>query len=279
MSELKLEKLSLSDTDLDFIVEEAAPEFRDKAKLKQLIREDEDFRKGLIGDEKLFKRVMADEEIILRISPLLYFEILFRKALKELGKASYTVERAGTQTIAVFDTKEVVGLLARQPVLDYLADMLSSFTRIESYVIPVRVRAGVWRRIRFNDMDIDSLSKFCEVVDEEYRFGFYKRIADVCLFILGIFPEYAQFDCRYPFSGELRPKIAGMVRRGVEEYEEEGKKFYKLAGEHPSARILELSEVFWLLHENFNAAKKPLNFISEHYLHYKKHKLFEMENQ
>ena len=279
MTDLKLQRSRLSERDLDFVVEEAAPEFRDKTKLKRLIREDEDFRDGLIGDEKVFRKVMADEEIVLRISPALYFEILLRKALKELGKASHTVERAGTHAIPVFDIREVVGLLAKQPVLDYLADMLSSFTRIESYVIPVRVRKGVWRKLRFNDMDVDALTRFCEGVDEEYRFGFYKRVADVCLFILGIFPEYAQFDYRYPFSGELRPKIAGRMRRGMEEYEEEGRKFYKLAGEHPSARILDLSEVFWLLHENFNTAKKPLNFISEHYLHHKKHGLFEMETQ
>jgi hypothetical protein len=277
MNALNLKSLELSERDLDFIVQEAAPEFKDKAKLKQLIREDKDFRKGLVGDEKVFRRVVADEEMILKISPALYFEILLRKALKELEKVSHTIERTGTQRVVVFDTKEVVGLLSNQAILDYLADMLSSFTRIESYVIPVRVKKGIWRKIRFNDMDIDSLSRFCEAVNEEYRFSFYKRIADVCLFILGIFPEYAQFDYRYPFSGERRPKIAGRVRRSAEDYEAEGRKFYKLAGEHPSARVLELSEVFWLLHENFNTAKKPLNFISEHYLHYKKHKLFGLE--
>jgi len=279
MADGKMQRPSLSEKDLDFVVQEVAPEFGDKVKLKQLIREDEAFRKGLVGDEKLFNRIMSDEEAILRISPALYFEVLLSKAQKQLEKASHTVERTGTQTIPVFDTKEVVTLLARQSVVDYLADMLSSFTKITSYVIPIRVRKGIWRRIRFNDIDIDALMRFCQAVDEENRFAVYKRIADVCLFVLGIFPEYAQFDYRYPFSGEVRPKIAGRVRRDAEEYEEEGKKFYKLAGQHPSARNLDLSEVFWLLHENFNAARKPLNFISEHYLHYKKHRLFWMQTK
>ena len=277
MTDLRLQRSRLSERDLDFVVEATAPEFKDKAKLKQLVREDEAFRSGLIGDERVFRKVMEDEDIILRISPALYFEILLRKALKELKKSSHTVERAGTQAIPVFDTKEVVGLLAKQAVLDYLADMLSSFTRIESYVVPIRVRKGVWRKFRFNDMDIDSLNRICEAVDEEDRFSFYKRIADVCLLILGVFPEYPQFDYRYPSSGEARPKIAWRIRRDVEDYEEEGRKFYKLAAEHQSARTLELSQVFWLLHENFNAARKPLNFISEHYLRHKKHSLFEIE--
>jgi len=58
------------------------------------------------------------------------------------------------------------------------------------------------------------------------------------------------------------------------DYETEGRKFYRLAAEHQSARELDLSEVFWALHGNFQKAKKPLNFIAEHYLHYRKHKVF-----
>jgi hypothetical protein len=112
------------------------------------------------------------------------------------------------------------------------------------------------------------------VVEDEYRFGFYKRIADICLFILGIFPEYAEHEYRYPFSGQVRPQIRGKVRMSPEDYEKEGRKFYKLAAEHQSAKELDLFQVFWALHENFQKAKKPLNFIAEHYLQYKRHKLF-----
>ena len=267
----------LKESDLDFVVNEAAPEFKDKEKLKQLIREDEDFRRHLIGDEKVFKKVMADEEVMIKISPVLYFEILLRKAFRGLEKARHTIERTGSQRVPVFDTKEVVELLAKEAILEYLASLLSSFTKIESFTLPVRVRKGVWRKIRFNDMDVDSLSRFCEAVDEEHRFGFYKRIADVCLFILGVFPEYVMFDYRYP-SGELRPKIVGRIRRSAEEYEEEGRKFYRLAAEHPAAKILNLAEVLWQLHEKFNLARKPLDFISQHYLHFKKQKLFAVES-
>ncbi len=278
MATLKLESLNLSDDDLTFVIQEVAPQSRDKEKLKQLIREDEDFRRALIGDDRVFRRVMADEEIFLKISPALYFEILLRRAVKELEKASHTVERVGGEWVAVFDTKAVVSLLTREIVLEYLADMLSSFTRTESYVIPIRVKRGVWRKIRFSDMDIDALSRFCEVMDEEHRFGFYKRIADVCLFILGIFPEYVQFDHRFSLSGEVRPEIR--TGRGVmqEYYEEVGRRFYRLAAEHKSARRVELSSVFWLLYENFNAAKKPLNFISQHYLRHRKRRLFGVDD-
>ena len=274
MPQRNLKSLRLSEKDLDFLVETAHPEATDKLKLKQIIRGDEGFRNTFIGDEKVFRRLMDDEEIFLKISPTLFFEILLRKVASDLKEVSYTVEKTGTGKIPVFDTKDVVGLLTKEPLLLYLSEMLSSFTRIESYAISFQVREGIWEKVRFNDLDIFSLISFSEVVDDEYRFGFYKRIADICLFILGIFPEYAEHDYRYPFSGHLRPQIRGNVRISPEDYEKEGRKFYKLAAEHQAAKELDLFEVFWTLHENFQKAKKPLNFIAEHYLQYKRHKLF-----
>ncbi len=203
MAAPKLETSYLSDNDLDFVIREAAPDFSDKRKLRDLIREDEAFRRALIGDERVFRKAVTDEEILLKISPALYFEILLRKTLKELGKVSHTVERFASEQIPVFDAKAVVSFLSKEPILKYLADMLCSFTRIESYVIPVRVRKGVWTKFRFSDIDIDALTVLCQATDEKDRFSFYKRIADICLFILGIFPEYVQPDYWYPFSRQM----------------------------------------------------------------------------
>ena len=66
----------LSENDLDFLIETVHPEVIDKLKLKQIIREDEAFRNTFIADEKVFRRLMDDEEIFLKISPTLFFEIL-----------------------------------------------------------------------------------------------------------------------------------------------------------------------------------------------------------
>jgi hypothetical protein len=159
-------------------------------------------------------------------------------------------------------------------LLIYLADMLSSFIKIKSYTISFRAKKGFWRKIRFSDTDIHSLMSFCEAVKDEYRFLFYKRIADICLFVLGLFPENVERDYRYPLSGKVRPTIPGKARISPEEYEQEGRKFYKLAAQHRSAKEQDLSEVFWALHEGFQKAKKPLNFISEHYLHHQRYQLF-----
>lgn len=264
----------LSEKDLDFLLETAAPEVADKPRLKQIIIQDEDFRNRFIGDQKVFRRLMDDDEIFLKISPGLFFQILLRRAANDLSEVSYTVEKTRTMRIPVFDSGDVLEFLNRGSLLLYLAHMLSSFTRIESYAISFRVRKGVWRKIRFNDLDIYSLMSFCDAVEDQYRFGFYKRIADICLFVLGMFPDYAERDYRYPFSGQVRPQIRGKAKISPEEYEEEGRRFYRLAAEHQSARELELSEVLWALHGHFQKAKKPLSFIAEQYLQYKRHRFF-----
>ena len=269
-----IQELSLTDADLDFILGQADPKASNPGELKRLIRTDEGFRKALVGDERLFQRVMNDEEIFVKISPALYFEVLLRKALREMETATHTVERSGRQSIPVFDTREVVGLLSKPAVLLYLAPLLASFTRIHSYTTSVRVRRGIRRRVRFNDMDVDSLLRLGATLDEEQRFPLYKRIADVCLFVTGVFPGYTFVDYRYPGSGALRPPTAGRLRRSLADYEEDGRRFYGLAQQHPTAHVLALAEVFGLLREHFASARKPLTFIAAHYLHSQKQRLF-----
>jgi hypothetical protein len=264
----------LTERDLDFLIEAVHPEVIDKLKLKEIIREDEGLRSTFISDERVFGRLMNEDEIFLKISPGLFFEVLLRRAASDFKGVRYTLEKTSTMKIPVFDTKEVVDLLNKDFIVDYLAHMLSSFTKIENYMIWHKTKSGVLERIQFKDIDLFSLMGLCEVVEDEHRLGFYKRIADICLFILGIYPDYAGSEYRYPFSGHVRPPFRGKARISPEEYEKEGRRFYKLAAEHPSAKELDLSETFWALHENFQKAKKPLNFIAEVYLQHKKNKLF-----
>jgi hypothetical protein len=268
------QQFRLSDTDLDFLIETVSSQVTDKLRLKQIIREDEDFRNRFISDEIVFRRVMDDDEIFLRISPTLFFEILLRRAAGALEQKSFTLEQTRTMKIPVFDSGDVVDLLNNDDLLVYLADMLSSFTRIESYTIAFRTKPGVWRKIRFNDLDIHSLMAFAQVVDVPHRLSFFKRIGDICLFILGIFPEHAEYDYRYPFSKQQRPHIRGKMRISPEAYIAEGQKFYRLAAEHPSAEELQMADIFRTLHENFQKVKKSLNFISDHFLQYKKSRVF-----
>ncbi len=264
-----------SESDILFLVETVAPDLLSKI---GTIKDDPDIIEGMMEHEsrRLFQRtmLMSEETITTAISPRFFFEILLRIARRDLEGQAYTVERTASQKIPVFDSPDVVRFLNNTVSLKYLADMLASFTRIESFTLPVRVRRAVWHKIRFNDMDIDSLLRFCEALDEEHRFSFYKRIADLCLFILGMFPEYAAPDFRYSLSSEVRTPIIRRLKRSAGDYEEEGRRFYKLAGEHKDARVAELADVLWQLNEKFNLAKKPLNYISDNYLKFSKGKFF-----
>ncbi len=262
------DRASFTDADLEFVVEETVPGAQNKQQLRQLVLKDGDFRKAMVGDDRVFQRVMSDDKIFVKISPPLYFEILLRRALKDLSMATHTVERSGRQGIPVFDTKEVSDLLESPGVLEYLGDMLASFTRVQSYTVPVRVRRGVRRRVRYSDMDIDGLLRLCSNTDEPHRFNYYKRIADVCLFMSGVFPGHAS---RPASRRSARP------RRTMDDYEGVGRRFYGLAAAHPTARTLSLADVFDLLRQHFASARKPLTFIVSQYLHSRKHHLFGVE--
>jgi hypothetical protein len=268
-----------SDSDLLFLVETVDPRLVSKM---DTLKGDPTIIEGMLDHEaaKLFQRIMlmGAENLMTRITPRFLFEVLLRRALRELETQTYTVERTASQKIPVFDTREVVQFLANKTVLKYLADMLSSFTRVESFTVPVRVGKGTWRKFRFSDMDVDSLARLCETVEEERRFGFYKRIADLCLFILGMFPESVISYYEYSPTGKVRSQPFRRLRRSAEDYEEEGKRFYRLAGEHESARVLELDGVLWQLHSKFNLAKKPLNYISERFLQFHRQELFPLHS-
>jgi hypothetical protein len=170
----------------------------------------------------------------------------------------------------------VVDLLAQPAVCSYLATLLASFTRIHCMTIPLRVRPGVWQRLRVNDLDVDSLVRYAQFLDEEQRFGVYQRIGDACLFLTGVFPEYIEASQRYPQTGEPRLRVKSAVLHSLEDHEAYGRTFYRLAAKHPLARQHALEQVLETLSEQFVLAEKPLAFLAERYLALRKHRLFEL---
>jgi hypothetical protein len=170
----------------------------------------------------------------------------------------------------------VARLLEQDPLREYLATMLASFTRIESVTVPVRVRKGVWRKYRANDLDAESLMRFAEGQEKEFRFEPYKRIADVCLFLAGMFPDFIEARYRYPLSRQVRPRMKGQLLRTLEDYEWHGRAFYRMAAEHERAKEEGLADVLRTLSDDFVLAEKPLAFLSDRYLRLTRHRLFEL---
>jgi hypothetical protein len=263
-----------SDNDIRFLIETVDPQLLSRV---EIMKDDASIVEGMLANEpaRLFDRIMSmTEETMMTISPRFLFEVLLRRAGHELKNQSYTVERTATQRIPVFDAREVSRFLEDRSIIVYLADLLASFTKVQSLTLRSRIRKGIWRRVRFSDMDVDSLVQLCGAADEGQRFGFYKRIADLCLFILGIFPEYAGLGATYRSGSEPKPRFSRRLGRSAEDYEQQGRLFYKLAGQHRSAKALELDQTLYKLHEKFTIAKKPLNYISDNYLKFRKGELF-----
>ena len=264
----------LTPADLAFLRDVLGPDAPEDGELARLLIEDEEYRANTLGDPRTFEAVTSHEETMSAASPRLFFEILLRRAVGDLRNAPYTVERTGSDRAPVFDTAAVVELTEKPSILHYLATLLASFTKVHSHTERVWVRRGVVRKVRYSDLDVHSMLRLARETDEQERLPVYRRTADLCLFILGMFPDFAATAHRYPGSGALRGQSAMRRRLGTEEYENVAAQMYALAAQYRSGD--EMGEVFQTLGEHVTEAKKPINFLSEHYLGYKREQLFGM---
>jgi len=126
-------------------------------------------------------------------------------------------------------------MLSFQPdeksVRQYITPIL---TKLDYYV----EKDGKWEVVHGKLPEHLALPK---VMEEEHRLAFYKRIADICLFVLGVFPEHVQLLFASG-SPEPRPPASRGFPRRTEDFIEEGRKFYRKASEHPAARTLKMAE-------------------------------------
>ncbi len=262
----------LSEADLRFVVETVATQRSDHAQIVELLRDKPDLVDTMLGDDKLLRRVTSEQDVLLRISPRLLFDILVRAAIREMQRQPYTIERIGVEgRIPVFDSGEVLELMKDRQVRDYLSDMLASFTKTETSTVYIKARHG-FRRRTYSDMDLDDMVQLSDMLDEEARFPYYKRIGDICLFITGIFPEHVAVE--RPVQVGPSPRTSGRRPRALEEYEEYAWKFYRLAAKHVSSETVGLEATLITLAEHFGLARKPLNFISDKYIKVHKTQLF-----
>ena len=261
--------------DIWFMVDTLMPYRKDKDHVVDAIRDDDRFLEAMLEDERLFERLISGEEVLVHVSPWLLFDVLLRRARRDLETEPFTTERRKLQKVVLFDTGEVSDLLEEEPLRDYLVRLMVSFTRIESVTVRVRVRKNIWRRYRTSELDVESLMRYSQAVDEPLRFEPYRRIGDVCLFLSGLFPRAIEAEYRYPLSGKVRPRARARTVASREDYEAHGRAFYQLASEHEVAHVEGLDAVLGALSERFILAEKALSFVGDRYLGLIKHQLFE----
>jgi hypothetical protein len=249
--------LRLNKTDPRFLVETVATKRRDYEHIADLVRDKEDLLESILEDPKLLNRLLEEEEGLIRVSPYFLFSVLLRQVRRDLGKHGYILEiDSKGKRIPVFEAPGVVELLANKHLLNYLAEMLSSFAHTNSGVVYWKEH-GTWHKQRFSDIDIDDLIQLARIIDSEMRPALYKRIADVALFLSGVFPDHLTV-----FASRHQNVFA--AKRTLKEYEQEGKRFFWLAGQ-------ELDDARWqpalqLLAEKFTIARWALNTLSDRYL-------------
>lgn len=258
-------QIRLSDSDLRFVVRTVATQRQDHDRVAEIVRDKPDILDVMLEDERLFRRVTEDEQVLMEISPWLLFSILVRHAVKELAGERFTVERTGaTERVPVFDADRVTELMRDPALRDYLVDLLASFVRTESTTVWYR-SGRRFRRRTYSDLDLDDMIGLASRVPPELRFPYYKRIGDICLFVTGVFPEYV-LPGHDPGVAMRAPLRWSRFRRSLPDYAVEARRFYGLAAAHVRARESRLAGVLSTLAEHFDLARKPLNVVSDRYI-------------
>ncbi|MGB9860248.1 MAG: hypothetical protein ACPLQP_09975 [Moorellaceae bacterium] len=251
----------ITERDLDFLVQAVADRRNDPAKVKEIIRDKEDLIEIMLNDAKLFRKLLEKREELLCISPYFLFNILLRQVRRDLEHASYMYEGYGRMRLPVFDAPKVKKALEDNAVISYLADLLSSFTRVQTYVLVYSIGSRVHRRT-LSSMELDDLLFLSSVVDERYRFEIHRRIGDLALFMAGMFPEHVDSSSWHI----RRARRLGKWERGLEDYLEIGRHYYDLASQHLYASEFGLSEILRFLSENIALLRRALNVLSDKYV-------------
>ncbi len=197
------------------------------------------------------------------LSPRLLFAILLRRIRRDLSETPYTVERVSADgRVVVFDAGIAHKLLQSREVLDYLVDLLVSFERAGTVTVRSAAPRPVVRRL--STLSIDDMRELTGLVEPEDRPAVFRRIGDLALFLTGVFPDSVEWRPHLPLSAA----VAGRFRKAwrIEDYEEEGRRAYRLAAEHLSGDAPDLAGVLTRLADEFTAARKPLTVLAERYL-------------
>jgi hypothetical protein len=221
----------------------------------------------------------ADVDARLFASPYLVFSVLVHRVAADLEQAAFVDEWLGPgRTVPVFDVASLREFLAEQGRREFLAELLTSYTRVASGSVWRRTARG-WRRRRYSDLDPVELAQLLEVVPPSQRAAVCRRLGDLALFLSGVFPEHAAGHPLEPrqldrirrlldATGLDRPEpapeeiaVAGGPQRGIWLLEWLGRRAYRLAARAGTAEheLLEVADAF-------GRARRVLNVLTGRHL-------------
>ena len=264
LSSLYLEHLSHSDLAL----------LRAAGESRHDVRRDPEQLEALIDNPATFRMLFTapGRDPLLRGSPFLLFAVLVHRVVRDLGQASFVEEWVGPrQRVPVFDTGSLRDFGADPLRRFFLAQLLASYTNVASGSTLVKTSRG-WRRRRFSELDPIRLIELAELVPEAERPSVYRRLGDLSLFLTGIFPDCAGERLVAERERRQLERALGAVDReqsdrhdGVWLLEQLGRRAYRIAQQGADRRAA-MAGVLAEVSENFAAARRVLNFLTDRYL-------------
>ncbi len=208
------------------------------------------------------------------VSPFLAFATAVHRTAALLETASFVEERwAPRVRIPVFDTAALRALVSDPLRRYFLVELLASYTRVTSGVTWTRTARG-WRRRRFSELDPTRLAELLEVVEINERSGVYRRLGDLALFLLGVFPDHvpvlgsgAASDRLLRLSALGRDRVADLGSKDILEIL--GARWYAAAVSSAAANGTPLTAslaVAGYVAEHFRDARRVLNAVTDRYL-------------
>lgn len=256
--------MHFTDGDLRFLAEVVAGgDHRTVAGLLQTWRDEPALVEAALEDDRVVRRLMATPQRVVELSPRFLFSVLLGRIRRDLSEVPYTVERIHADgRLVVFDAAISHSLLRSREVFEYLVELLVSFERIET--VAVQRASARTRGYRLNTLSIEDMIELAGLVGPTMRPTVFRRIGDIALFMTGLFPEAV---VRLGRPTAVRFATEPVRRRAqIEDYEAEGRRFYRLAADQFAPSHPGLAQVLARLSEEFTAARKALTVLSERYV-------------
>jgi len=240
----------------------------------------------VLGDQAVFEAVYLEAASgrgwLLAASPFLVFAVATRRAMHDLDHMPYLQEWVGPrQRIPVFVADELRDFAADPQRRLFLAELLASYTHVDSGSIWVRSGSRLRRR-RFSELDLMRLASMLDALPEELHSGVYRRLGDLALFLTGVFPDHTAARMFRPVDLQRLGRAVLLSSRSglaVERLQEAlegrgavgllevlGERWYQLAVATSTQPARERMAVVSEIAERFDQARRLLNHVTDHYV-------------
>lgn len=217
--------------------------------------------------------------LVVGVSPLLVFATAVHRCWQQLGPGTAVQEWTGPrERVPVFSADELRSFLDDGDRRLFLVELLAGFTRRTGGTVVV-ARGDRLRRHRFSDLDLASLARLLDLVDEGARADVYRRLGDASLFLTGVFPDHTATRRFAPIQVDRLARslhaTSGLDRSALAEHlaargavgllEHLGQAWYRRAVDEADDRRRDLDGVA-AIGAQFSRARRVLNHLADGWL-------------